>query len=94
MINQGVSVNRDRNFSKLHYWVLNKFEGEGIRYYRHKFLDGQHEAFLDYELQMNESKIDKHSYRKNIHVNDKTLVLRTFVVLHNIGWVLFNNKVS
>ena len=80
-----MSADRSWNDSNIDYRLYTKFEHEGIRYLRHKFLDGNAEAYFEYKSLKTGEKFCKHRYRHDMHKNDKTLVLRAFAVIRNMG---------
>lgn len=93
LFQQGVYADRSKNDANIHYLMFTGFEGEGIRYYRHKYFEDQQAGYISW-MADSESSFNKHKYTKFMAQRDRSMVLRCFGIFQNTGNFFENGAIS
>lgn len=88
MFEKGVYIDRSKNDNNFDYYLDNKLENEGVRYYFHKYFTGyENHYYLDrYADQAKEdTEMARYKFKYIMDERNRSIVFRIFGVIRNIG---------
>jgi hypothetical protein len=97
MFEKGVYFNRDQNDSNIHYFLNNELTNKGVRYYYHKYFTGlnHHYYFRPNESgEIKEQAEDQYKFKYIMDERNRSIVLRMYGVIRNVGRFVNSNSSS